>query len=155
MTELVIFVGLQASGKSSFYRERFAGSHAHVSKDLMSKHARKKQERQMEELSRLLATGRSAVVDNTNPRVADRAPLIELARKFGARSVAYYFEPQVGESIRRNEARTPRVPKVAIFTSAKKLQPPSFSEGFEQIYNVRLGESGFLVSSIEPAATAQ
>ena len=32
-TELVLFVGLQASGKSSFYRARFAGTHDLVSKD--------------------------------------------------------------------------------------------------------------------------
>jgi predicted kinase len=32
--ELVVFVGLQASGKSTFFRERFAESHQHVSKDL-------------------------------------------------------------------------------------------------------------------------
>ena len=31
--ELVLFIGLQAAGKSSFYRTRFAGSHALVSKD--------------------------------------------------------------------------------------------------------------------------
>lgn len=33
--ELIIFVGLQASGKSSFYRARFAANHEHVSKDLL------------------------------------------------------------------------------------------------------------------------
>ena len=32
--ELVILVGLQASGKSTFFRERFAATHEHVSKDL-------------------------------------------------------------------------------------------------------------------------
>ena len=32
--ELVIFVGLQASGKSTFFREGFAATHEHVSKDL-------------------------------------------------------------------------------------------------------------------------
>jgi predicted kinase len=32
--EVVIFVGLQASGKSSFFRERFAATHEQVSKDL-------------------------------------------------------------------------------------------------------------------------
>ena len=33
--ELVIFVGLQASGKSTFFRERFATTHELVSKDLL------------------------------------------------------------------------------------------------------------------------
>ncbi len=139
---MVVFVGLPASGKSSFFRQRFAGSHAHVSKDLMPRSARDKQARQMAQLERALITGGSAVVDNTNPRAADRAGLIQTARRHGARSVAYYFEPRVGESIQRNEARAPRVSKVAIFTTAKKLQPPSFDEGFDEIHDVRLDPAG-------------
>jgi len=31
--ELVVFTGLQASGKTSFYRHHLADTHAHVSKD--------------------------------------------------------------------------------------------------------------------------
>ena len=31
--ELVLFVGLQAAGKSTFYQARFAGTHDWVSKD--------------------------------------------------------------------------------------------------------------------------
>jgi len=145
--ELVVFVGLQASGKSSFFRQRFAGTHAHVSKDLMSRSARDKQARQMAQLERTLTTGGSAVVDNTNPRAADRATLIEAARRHGARSVAYYFEPHVSDSLRRNDARTPKVPKVAIFSTARKLQPPAFEEGFDEIHDVRVaGGGGFEVA---------
>jgi len=33
--ELIIFMGLQASGKSTFYRSRFAATHAYVSKDML------------------------------------------------------------------------------------------------------------------------
>jgi len=35
--ELVIFIGLQATGKSTFYRARFAATHVLVSKDLMGR----------------------------------------------------------------------------------------------------------------------
>ena len=148
MGELVVFVGLQASGKSTFFRQRFGGTHAHVSKDLMSRHARNKQDRQLSELERVLATGGSAVVDNTNPRIADRAPLIELARKHAARTAAYFFAPQVGDSIRRNDAREPRVPKVAIFTTMKKLQAPDYAEGFDEIHDVRIAEDGSFISTL-------
>jgi len=48
--QLVIFVGLQAAGKSSFFRERFASTHAHVSKDLMPRAARDKQAQQIAQL---------------------------------------------------------------------------------------------------------
>jgi len=43
--ELVVFTGLQGSGKTSFYRERFATTHVHISKDAWP-NARKKEERQ-------------------------------------------------------------------------------------------------------------
>ena len=142
--ELIILIGLQASGKTTFFAQRFAGTHAHVSKDLLSRHARDKGARQAETLQRVLATGGSAVVDNTNARAAERAELIELARHHGARTIGYFFEPQVGDSIRRNESRQgrARVPKVAIFTTCKKLQPPSWEEGFDELYDVRIAPDG-------------
>ena len=69
--ELVIFVGLQAAGKSSFFRERFGATHAHVSKDLMPRAARDKESRQLGQIEQALLIGRPVVVDNTNPRAAD------------------------------------------------------------------------------------
>jgi len=145
--QLVIFVGLQAAGKSSFFRERFASTHAHVSKDLMPRAARDKESRQLAQVEQALLIGQPVVVDNTNPRAADRAPLIELARRYEARVVGYFFEPGIQDSLRRNAAREPQVPKVAIFTTAKKLQPPSFEEGFDEIHHVRLaGGGGFSVA---------
>jgi predicted kinase len=140
--ELVILVGLQASGKTGFYRQRFAATHAHVSKDLMPRSARNKETRQLDQVERALASGASVVLDNTNPRAADRAALVAIAHRHGARAVAYFFPPQVADSIRRNAARTPSVPKVAIFTTLKKLQPPTWAEGFDEISQVRLAEDG-------------
>jgi len=140
--ELVIFVGLQAAGKSSFFRERFGATHAQVSKDLMPRAARDKDSRQLAQIEQALLIGHPVVVDNTNPRAADRAPLIVLARRFEAHVVGYFFEPRIQDSIRRNAAREPQVPKVAIFTTAKRLQPPSFEEGFDEIHDVRVAEGG-------------
>ena len=140
--ELVILVGLPASGKTSFYRQRYAATHAHVSKDLMPRSARDKQARQLAAIERALAVGGSIVVDNTNPAVPDRAPLLEIARRHGARKVAYFFPPDLAESIRRNARRTPNVPKVAIFTTLKRLQPPAFEEGFDEIHDVRIAADG-------------
>jgi len=108
----------------------------------MPRSARDKQARQIDQLERALAAGASVVVDNTNPRAADRAVLVELAHRRGARAVAYFFEPRIADSIKRNAERTPPVPKVAIFTTAKRLQPPAFEEGFDEIYDVRIAEGG-------------
>jgi len=143
--ELVLFVGLQGSGKSGYFASRYSGTHVHVSKDLFPPHARKKSDRQLRQIEQALATGRSVVVDNTNPRRADRAALIEAGRRAGARIVAVHFLASVGEALRRNAGREgrARVPDVAIYTSARRLEPPAREEGFDDIVRVRLGEDGF------------
>jgi predicted kinase len=148
--ELVVFVGLQGSGKSGFYSSRYAGTHLHVSKDLFPRHSRHKPERQLREIEQALATGRSVVVDNTNPRRADRAPLLELGKRHGARTIAVHFLASVGEALGRNRAREgkARVPDVAIFTTARRLEPPLPDEGFDEVIRVRLGGSGFAVETL-------
>ena len=86
------------------------------------------------------AAGRSVVVDNTNPTIADRAELIALAREFQAQVIGYYFESIVADCRRRNAQREgkARVPDIAIFMTIKKLQRPSYCEGFDKLYDVRL-----------------
>jgi predicted kinase len=132
--ELVIFVGLQAAGKSTYYQTHFAATHVHVSKDLMknSRNRGATQERQIEEA---LAAGRSVVVDNTNPAPDVRAPLIAQGRRHGARVVALYFETVVKDAVVRNRRREgkARVPDVAIFRSARQLRPPSLEEGLDEV----------------------
>jgi len=78
-------------------------------------------------------------VDNSNPTVEDRRPLVELGRRFGARVVGYHFESGVRACLARNARRggKARVPDVAIFATAKRLVPPSRAEGFDEIYRVR------------------
>ena len=138
----MILIGLPASGKSSFYRERFAATHDHVSKDLM-RNAARPQARQQQLIAASLAAGRSVVIDNTNPTRAARAAIVGLARQHGVPVMAYYFETTASDALRRNRQREERdrVPDVAIFTVRKRLEPPDASEGFDRIYLVRLHEA--------------
>jgi len=145
--ELVLFIGLQGAGKSSFYRERFAATHVHVSKDLWP-NARRREARQQRLITEALAAGRSVVVDNTHPQVEDRAPLIALGKAHGARVVGYAFASDVEACLARNAARPgrARVPDKALLITAAKLRWPSYAEGFEALYHVRLDpEGGFHV----------
>ncbi len=85
------------------------------------------------------------VVDNTNPTAEDRRSLVELGHELGARVVGYYFEAEARESIERNRGRRgkARVPNVAIYATAKKLVPPSRSEGFDELFRVMIaGDAG-------------
>jgi predicted kinase len=149
--ELVIFVGLQASGKSSFFRARFAATHGHVSKDLF-RNNKNRNRRQAQLIGAALGAGVPVVVDNTNPTVEDRRTLIELGRESGAKIVGYYFESDVRRCIERNRLRTGKaqVPDVAIYAMARKLEPPSCSEGFDELFHVRMTED----SSFEVRAYA-
>ena len=149
--DVVIFMGLQASGKSTFYRSRFAASHAYVSKDQF-RHNRQPARRQAQLIEEALGAGRSVVVDNTNPAVADRAAIIRLAHAHGATVIGYYFEPHLGASLERNRRRTgkERVPDVALFATLKRLAPPSYAEGFERLYRVCIAAAGgFDIEPIE------
>ncbi len=152
--ELIIFVGLQASGKSAFYRARFEATHEHVSKDLL-RNNKNPNRRQRQLIEDALRAGRSVVVDNTNPTPEERRPLVELGREHGARVVGYYFEAEVRECIERNRERRgkARVPDVAIYATAKKLVPPSRSEGFDELFRARIaGDRGFNVRAWSGAA---
>ena len=88
------------------------------------------------------------VVDNTNPTGEERRPLVALGREHGARVVGYYFEAGVRGCIERNRGRRgkARVPDVAIYATAKKLVPPSRSEGFDELFRARIARDGFEVS---------
>lgn len=136
--QLVVFVGIQGSGKSEFYKDRFIKSHYLVSKDLMGRR-KKKEVRQQRWVREALAGGRSVVVDNTNPDVESRQDLIKLAREYGACTLAYVFMTPVEQCLRRNEAREPpwRVPLVGVYATLKRLKAPSYQEGFDEIYEVR------------------
>jgi predicted kinase len=145
--ELVLFVGLQGSGKSSFYRARFAGTHDLVSKDCFPSN-RKPARRQRQLVEEALAAGRSVVVDNTNPTVAERAELIALACSFGAGVVGYYFESRLADCLERNRRREGRgrVPDVALYATRKRLCRPALAEGFGRLFYVRLlGKGQFQV----------
>lgn len=141
--ECVILIGLPGSGKTTFFRERFASTHTHVSKDNF-RHARNRKDRQRKMLADELAAGHSVVVDNTNPSPLERAPIIAAARQAGARVVGYFFDVPVRLALVRNRQRAgvARVPDVAVFTIAKKLRPPSREEGFDRLFRVSFAESG-------------
>lgn len=141
--ECVVFVGLPASGKTTFFQRRFAATHVHVSKDLWSKSV-DKSARQARELRAALSAGRSVVVDNTSPAPADRAVIIAAARGHGARVIGFYFAAPTREAIGRNRGRegAARVPDVAIFTTAKRMVIPDKSEGFDELYRVAILPGG-------------
>jgi len=107
------------------------------------RHNRQPQRRQEQLIEAALAAGRSVVIDNTNPRLADRAPLIAAARRHGAQVTGYFFATEAADALRRNRGREgrERVPAVAIFATRKRLEMPTLDEGFDRLYVVTVNEA--------------
>lgn len=141
---------MPGSGKTSFFRDRYAASHEHISKDLLPRHARQRGARQAALLTAALEGGRSVVVDNTNVSREERAEVIAIARAFGARVTGYYFDTPLRMCVARNARREgrARVPNVAIFAAAKRLVVPSRDEGFDELYRVVPQEDGITVEPL-------
>ncbi|QQQ78256.1 AAA family ATPase [Saccharothrix sp. 6-C] len=145
MTEVAILIGLQASGKTTFYRTSLAGTHAHVSKDAFP-NARRRQARQLRLIREALDAGFKVAVDNTNPSAEEWAPLIAAGRERGARIVGYWFPPDLTASMARNAARDDktRVPDVGLYATVKRLRRPRPADGFDELSVVRFdGRGGF------------
>jgi adenylylsulfate kinase-like enzyme len=136
--ELVVMVGLQGSGKSTWVHRHLAGTHTVVSKDHWP-NARHREARQRRLVAGLLDAGASVVVDNTNPSLEDRAALIAAAQRAGARVRAVWVDTPVEVCIERNGDREgrARVPLVGLLDTRGRLVPPTPDEGFDRIDVVR------------------
>ena len=136
--ELVIFVGLQASGKTSFYRSFLKPTHTLVSKDsLRSKRERGK--RQQALIRAAMSARQNVVVDKTNPPAEDRRPLIDHGNEYQYRLIAVYFDASIEECMARNALRVGRdkVPEVGLRVTSRLLVRPAFSEGYHAVLRVR------------------
>jgi predicted kinase len=131
--ECVIFTGLPASGKSTFYKERFFNTHIRINLDMLRTRGR-------EEilLQACIQAKQPFVVDNTNITKERRARYIAFAKEAGFRVVSYYFNVSIQECLARNKGREgrERVPDNAIWRFNKELQVPALDEGFDELYVV-------------------
>lgn len=88
----VIFIGIQASGKTTFYQRFCAATHAHINLDTLNT-----RNKEMLAISECLASGKSFVVDNTNPTKTDRARYIPLVKGAGYEVMGFYFRSILAE----------------------------------------------------------
>lgn len=144
--QMILFMGVQASGKSSFYALNLAHSHLRINLDML-----KTRHRENMIFEACLASKTKLVIDNTNPTTTDRARYIERAKQAGFEVIGYFFETDLFSTLKRNALRIGKanIPEVGVRATYKKLQPPHFNEGFDQLFQVKIiGNGAFLIQPI-------
>jgi predicted kinase len=137
--EAIIFIGIQGTGKSSFYRERFFHTHVRINSDML------KTERRLRVLFNACLDARQPVVlDNTNVTREVRAQFIEPSKAAGFRVVGYYFRSDIASALARNSERlnAARIPDRGVLGTYKKLEIPQRDEGFDALYYVQIDPAG-------------
>ena len=141
--QAILFIGVQASGKSSFYKERFFNSHVRISMDLLR--TRNKEKRFLQTCYQVQ---QRFVVDNTNPTREDRERYIQPAKAHKYEVIGYYFQSRLEEALERNALREgkARIPDRGVRATHKKLEMPDLDEGFDQLFFVKIESGNFHVS---------
>lgn len=137
--EAVIFIGIQASGKSTFYRQRFFDTHLRLSLDMLNT-----RHRQRLLVQACIATMQPFVLDNTNVLRQERAAAIEPARTKGFQVEGYFFEPRVDQALTWNKQRKDKnaIPVKGLLGTLKRLERPELQEGFDSLYRVHAKADG-------------
>ena len=143
--QLIIFTGVQASGKSSFYLLNLYHSHLRINLDML-----KTRHRENIIFEACSTSKTKMVIDNTNPTREDRARYIGRAKDAGFEVISYYFETDLNSTLERNSQREGKanIPEIGVRATFKKLEVPSLDEGFDEIFKVKIvGNGEFLISS--------
>lgn len=137
--EAIIFIGIQGTGKSSFYQKKFFQTHVRINSDML-----KTRHRLRLFFNACLEARQSFVLDNTNVTRAVRQEFISQSKAAGFRVVGYYFRSDISSALARNSERdgSARIPDRGVLGTYKQLEIPERDEGFDALYYVRIDPSG-------------
>ena len=142
MPAMVIMMGIQGNGKSTFCAKNFS-EYTRINLDTL-------RTRKKENDALWLAINRkeNIVIDNTNPTVIDRKKYIEAGKVSQYKIIGFFMQSRLLECIERNDARQgkEKIPSVAIACTSNKLEMPGYEEGFDELYFVKITDAGFSIS---------
>jgi predicted kinase len=143
--ELILLCGVQGSGKTTLYRDRFLDSHVRVSLDVLRTRAR-----EQAFVALCLETKQPFVVDNTNPTPADRRRYLEPARAAGFKTIGYLVEVDDAVALARNADRGTgtRVPVTRLVGTARRLVLPTPEEGFDELWHATAAPAGWRIEPL-------
>ena len=135
----VLFIGIQGSGKSTFFSHKFFQTHIRINLDMLRTRHREKLF-----LDTCLQAKQSFVIDNTNPTKVDRQRYITHAKEHGFEVVGYYFQSKIEDCLQRNQSRLKgeKVPIAGVKATHAKLELPCYEEGFDKLYYVEPDNNG-------------
>jgi len=137
--EMVVMVGMPASGKSSFSKKYLVSQgYEWVNRDTL-----KTPEKCLKVAGTALENGKCVVIDNTNPDKASRAKYISLARKHNVPCRCFVMTtPRVlaehlnAYRVTLSGGKTHLIPGVAYNVFEGKFEEPKTNEGFEEIMKI-------------------
>ncbi|XP_054720031.1 uncharacterized protein F21D5.5-like [Uloborus diversus] len=139
-SEVVVFVGFPAAGKShfaSFYL--IPNGYVHINRDSLGSW-----QKCVSECTKALSKGLKVVIDNTNPDVESRARYIDCSKKFRVPCRCFHFVCSLEQARHNNiyrELSNPDEKHVGVNDMVlngykSKFKEPTLREGFTEIVNV-------------------
>jgi predicted kinase len=134
-----LIIGIQATGKSTFFQQRFFATHVRINLDML-----KTRNRERILLAACLEAKQPIVIDNTNLTREGRAGYISQAKAAGFKVIGYYFKSALQSALERNRQRSGKasIPEKGIIAAYRKLELLSFDEGFDRLFYVEIAEDG-------------
>ena len=140
--EMVIFVGFPASGKSTFYEtEMKPKGYCHVSRDKLGSW-----QKCVAKCNQMLQSGKSVVIDNTNPDIESRSRYINCAKKHSIRVRCFLFTTSLQQAkhnnkfrdLTSNDSTSAKVTDIAFNVYKSKFVKPTLKEGFDEIISITI-----------------
>ena len=132
--EVIIMVGLLASGKKDYAKKHYP-KYKLISLSQIPNYDRKKEQQLIIEN---LERQNSIVIADINASEETRSKHISLAKKFKAKIICVHLDYPIPFVLHRNKMRENMMPESAIYKWNSELNAPSYYEGFDEIIRVTL-----------------
>ncbi|KAF8781717.1 bifunctional polynucleotide phosphatase/kinase-like [Argiope bruennichi] len=139
-SEVIVFVGFPAAGKTHFARTYLVpNGYVHVNRDILGSW-----QKCVSECTRSLSSGLRVIIDNTNPDFESRSRYIEVAKKFKVPCRCFLFDCSIEQAKHNNVFRELQAPDekhvgvndMVLNSYKSKYQEPSMKEGYSALVKV-------------------
>lgn len=141
--EMIILVGLPASGKSSLSKKLVRDNYLSNTNNIqiINQDMLKTLDKCLVETNKYLSNNINIIIDRTNPTIKDRKKFIDLAKKYNYKLTCIIININKDLALHNNYYRayknkTELIPNIVYNSFIKYYEQPSKLEGFDNIINV-------------------